>query len=76
MYVKNTHTNTHTHTHTHASYRRLNTEQNTVPRKQLEMLETAKLKGKDNWLIEDNVIKYKRLHNYQGSLGHSPPRRC
>ena len=50
MYVKNTHTNTHTHTHTHthASYRRLNTEQNTVPRKQLEILETAKLKGKDN----------------------------
>ena len=41
-----THAHTHTHTHTHTSYRRLNTEQNTVLGKQFEILETAKDKGK------------------------------
>ena len=39
-------THTHTHTHTHTCYRPLNTEQNTVLGKQLEILETAKDKGK------------------------------
>ena len=51
MYVKkhkriHIHTHAHTHTHTHTSYRQLNTEQNTVLGKQLEILETAKDKGK------------------------------